>query len=108
MLRTTAIVLLSGAAVLGFVAAANIMDINLYQWLGPKYEATRRDIMLNSRVYQEGELRTLYNYQRQYVQSKDDAEKSVIAAAARHELGTLDKNRLPADLQQFASQIEAQ
>jgi hypothetical protein len=89
------------------LAGAAVGSYELYAYLGPKYEATRRDIMLNSRIYQEGELRSLYDMNRQFVRSKDDNEKKVIADTARHELATLDKERLPANLREFATIVEA-
>lgn len=77
----------------------------LYAALAPKYEATRRDVMIESRAYTEGTIRELYTMQRQYLAAKTDAERDTIAAAARHEFSIFPKERLPADLQTFMAQI---
>lgn len=77
----------------------------LYAALAPKYEATRRDVMIESRSYTEGTIRELYTLQRQYQTAKTDAERETIAAAARHEFSIFPKERLPSDLQAFLAQI---
>lgn len=109
MLRILTATLLSFLFIGIVLAAAFIFtdfDYALTALFAPKYEAVRRDVMLSSRIYQEGETRTLYNYQRQFA-AGDDTTRKIIAAAARHELATLDHSRLPVDLQAFASQVEA-
>ena len=77
----------------------------LYSFLAPKYEATRRDVAIQSRSYQEGSVRELYTLQRQYQSAKTDAERDTIAAAARHEFSIFPKDRLPGDLQTFLIQV---
>jgi hypothetical protein len=88
------------------VAAIGIGGYHLYAYLAPQYESTRRDVMLNSRVYDEGTKRELYRLKLQYTQAGTDAEKAVIAAAARHEFQIFPRERLPVDLQAFMDQVE--
>jgi hypothetical protein len=100
---------LATLAVIGFCVGA-IVGLSfggyyLYAALAPKYEATRRDVMIESRSYTEGTIRELYTLQRQYQTAKTDAERETIAAAARHEFSIFPKERLPGDLQTFMAQI---
>lgn len=74
--------------------------------LAPWYEAIRRDQMLNSRSYEEGTLRALYEYKRQYDRAGSDAERDVLAAAARHEFSIFPRDRLPPDLLPFMDAVE--
>ena len=87
------------------IVGISIGGYQLYALLAPKYEATRRDVMIESRSYTEGTIRELYTLQRQYQTAGTDAERETIAAAARHEFSIFPKNRLPADLQTFLTQI---
>ncbi len=100
-LAGTAIVI---AAIIG-VAGLSIGSYYMYAFLAPKYEATRRDVMIESRSYGEGTIRELYTLQRQYQASKTDSERDTIAAAARHEFSIFPKERLPGDLQAFLAQV---
>lgn len=87
------------------VVGTSIGGYYLYAFLAPKYESTRRDVMLNSRVYDEGTKRELYRLKLQYGQAKTDAERDTIAAAARHEFQIFPQDRLPSDLLSFMAQI---
>lgn len=101
---------LIGGTAIAIVAVAGIAGLSigayhLYAYLAPQYEATRRDVMIESRSYTEGAIRELYTMQRQYQTAKTDTERETIAAAARHEFLIFPKERLPADLQHFMDQI---
>ncbi len=74
-------------------------------YFAPKYEAVRRDVMINSRYYDEATTRELYRLKRQYESASTDEAKQTIAAAARHEFGIYDSNRLPGDLYTWMEQI---
>lgn len=76
-----------------------------FAFFAPKYEAVRRDQMIESRSYTEGTIRELYTLQRQYQTAKSDEEKATIAAAAQHEFSIFPKERLPGDLRMFLAQI---
>jgi hypothetical protein len=88
-----------------FTAGISVGSYYLYAFLAPKYEATRRDVMIESRAYSEGTIRELYTLQRQYQAAKTDAERDTIASAARHEFSIFPKERLPGDLQAFLVQV---
>lgn len=76
-----------------------------FAFFAPKFEAVRRDQMIESRSYTEGTIRELYTLQRQYQGAKTDEERMTISAAARHEFSIFPKERLPNDLQTFLSQV---
>lgn len=87
------------------IAGLSVGGYYLYAFLAPKYEATRRDVMIESRSYTEGTIRELYTIQRQYQAAKTDEERETLAAAARHEFSIFPKERLPGDLQAFLTQV---
>lgn len=91
--------------VVGGIAGASIGGYYLWAFLAPKYEATRRDVMIESRAYSEGAIRQLYNLKRQYETAQSDTERATIAATAKHEFSIFPAERLPADLRLFMSQI---
>jgi hypothetical protein len=102
----TALGVICGVAL--FVAAIvgiNALGFGLFSFLAPKYEAVRRDQMIESRSYSEGTIRELYTIQRQYRTAKTDAEKDTLAAAARHEFSIFPQDRLPSDLRAFMAQV---
>jgi len=99
----SALGILLGAAIV--LIGLPIGGYYLYAYLAPKYEATRRDVMIESRSYSEGTVRELYTLQRQYQAAKTDDERATIAAAARHEFSIFPKERLPTDLLAFLQQV---
>ncbi len=99
---------IGGAALfLGAVFGLNYFGYINTAFFAPKYEAIRRDVMINSRSYDEGAQRELYRLKLQYQQAKTDEEKATLAAAAKHEFSIYPKDRLPPDLLTFLSQIES-
>lgn len=76
-----------------------------FAFFAPKFEAVRRDQMIESRAYTEGTIRELYTLKRQYDTAKTDDERATISAAARHEFSIFPKERLPNDLLAFMIQI---
>lgn len=74
----------------------------MYAYFAPKYEGVRRDVMIESRYYSEATVRRLYDLKRQYEEAASLEAKQTIANSARHEASIFDKNRLPADLQNWA------
>lgn len=77
-----------------------------YNYFAPKYESTRRDVMIQSRAYSEATVRALYEYKLQWNRAKDPNEKAIIKAAALHEFEIFDKDRLPPDLLTWLNQLE--
>lgn len=90
---------------IGAIFGLSVGGYYMYAFLAPKYEATRRDVMLESRAYSEGQTREIYRLKLQYMQSKSDDERATIRAMALHEASALDRSRLPFDLQSFIQQI---
>jgi hypothetical protein len=99
-------------SIIGFLAlfliaifALNFFGYANFAFFAPKYEAVRRDQMIESRAYTEGTIRELYTLKRQYDSAKTDDERATIAAAARHEFSIFPRDRLPGDLQAFLAQV---
>ena len=89
----------------GAIFGLNYFGFASFQFFAPKYEAVRRDQMIESRSYTEGTIRELYTLQRQYQVAKTDDERATLAAAARHEFSIFPQERLPNDLRTFLAQI---
>jgi hypothetical protein len=77
-----------------------------YSYFAPKYEAVRRDTMIQSRAYSEASTREMYHFKLQYAQAKSQDERDTIKAFALHEATSFDRDRLPTDLQAFLIQLE--
>lgn len=75
-------------------------------FFAPRYEAIRRDTMIESRLYSEASVRELYRMKRQYEASSNEAEKQTIVAAALHEFEIFPEERLPGDLYAWMQQIK--
>lgn len=90
------IALVFGLNALGYINTA---------FFAPKYEAVRRDTMIQSRAYGEATTRELYRLKLQYQQAKTDDEKATVRAFALHESAAFDRDRLPTDLQSFIAQL---
>jgi len=88
-------------AVIGGIVGLGYGGWAMYNWLGPKYENSRRNIMINSRWYNEATIREMYNMKMQWEESKDPTVRATIAAAARHEFVIYPQHRLPPDLQSW-------
>ena len=89
------IVVIAGLSYLSYIA---------YVFYSPKYEAVRRDTMIESRTYSEASIRRLYDLKREW-EAATQAGKAAIAATARHEFSIFPQDRLPADLSVWYSQI---
>jgi hypothetical protein len=81
----------------------NYYAYGTYNFFAPKYEATRRDVMLQSRAYSEGETRNLYRLKIQSDAAPTPEARQTLVLAARHECEALDRSRLPADLASFCN-----
>ena len=85
------------------ITGASIGSYYLYAFLAPKYESTRRDVMLQSRAYSEGQTRSLYRLKMQFESAPSPDARQTILLAARHECQAMDRSRLPADLSAFCN-----
>lgn len=97
--------LLTVAVMLGLTWIMQGNEFFLRAYFAPKYEAVRRDTMIESRAYSEATTRRLYDLRRQYTQASTDDEKAAIKALALHEANAFDHNRLPPDLRLFLAQL---
>ncbi len=95
-----------GIALLGIVGfGLRYVAMEQFGFFAPKYEAIRRDVMIESRAYSEATTRRMYELKLQYETSPNDDAKATIRAMALHEAHAFDKARLPRDLQIFITQI---
>ncbi len=88
---------------IGAIVGMSIGGYYLYAFLAPKYESTRRDVMIQSRAYSEGETRNLYRLKIQYEAAPTPEAKQTVLLAARHECEAVDRSRLPSDLSSFCN-----
>ena len=88
-----------------FIFGLNYFGFANYAFFAPKYEGVRRDVMIQSRAYSEATTREFYRLKLQYQQARTDDERATIRAMALHESESFDRDRLPADLQLFLTQI---
>jgi hypothetical protein len=100
MLSTVALL-----AVIGF--GLNYVGYANFVFFAPRMEAVRRQTVVESRAYSEGQLRETYRLKLQYVQAQTADERDTIKAFLQHEVQSFDRTRLPADLQVFLNQIGA-
>jgi len=108
-MRVIGMISLGVLAILGLLGLIWVVqgnDFFLTKVFAPKYEAVRRDVMIESRAYSEATTRRLYDLKKQYIQSKTNDEKDTIRAMVLHEIGAFDRNRLPPDLRVFAEQLD--
>jgi hypothetical protein len=90
---------------IGAIFGLNYLAYGNFAFFAPKYEAVRRDVMIESRAYSEATTRQLYRLKLQYQQAGSDAERATIRAMTLHEAQAFDRDRLPADLRNFVQQM---
>ena len=91
VLKVFAIAMLALAVVIGFVWLAQGNAFFIYQYFAPKYEAVRRDTVIESQAYSEATTRRLYDLRRQYTQAVGADEKTAIKGMALHEVNAFDR-----------------
>ena len=106
MFKNIMIVLAAVAVGLTGVVALNFVQYGVFSFFAPKYEAVRRDVMIESRYYSEATVRELYRLMRQYNGASTEDAKRTIRAAALHEFSIFPKDRLPSDLQVWFAQLD--
>lgn len=74
-------------------------------YFAPRYEAVRRDTMIQSRAYNEASTRELYRIKVQYLAAQTAEERATLKAFALHEATAFDRDRLPLDLRAFLAQL---
>jgi len=76
-----------------------------YAFFAPRYTAVDAKVFKQSVQYNEGMIRDLENLKMDYYHS-DDAGKQALRPIILHRFSVYDRDRLPADLQQFYNQLE--
>jgi len=84
---------------LNYVGYAN------FAFFAPRMEAVRRETVVQSRAYSEGQTREMYRLKLQYQQATTDDQRATIRGFAAHEAEAFDRTRLPAELQVFLIQL---
>ena len=93
------------AALLVLSFGLNYFGYAQFSFFAPKYEAVRRDQMIESRAYSEATTREMYRLKLQYQQARSEDEKATIRAMALHEAQAFDRARLPVELRIFIEQL---
>jgi hypothetical protein len=94
---------------IGFIILVLALDYSSILWegfIGPKRQDVRRKIFKETRSYNEAKLQELLKYRKEYLMSKDEVEKSVLASTIRHAFAEYDESKLPYDLKQFLKEIK--
>lgn len=104
-MNTVSIVFISIIAFVALVFGGNYLAYQNDAFFMPKRESLRRDVMLNSRAYNEGMNIRLSSLHLQYTQAKTDDERDAIKGLVRVEVGAVDRSLLPLDIQAFLRQI---
>ena len=88
------------------VVGLNFLRYGVISFFAPKYEAVRRDVMIESRYYSEATVRELYRLKRQYDSAATDEARATIRATALHEFSIFPEDRLPTDLRVWFAQLD--
>lgn len=78
----------------------------LTAFFAPRYEAIRRDVMIESRAYSESSVRELYRLREQYINASSDDARSALRSMVLHEFAIFPQDRLPPDLQTFYATLQ--
>mgnify|MGYP001581458593 CR=1 FL=1 len=89
----------------GTVFGASYLALQHNSYFAPKYEALRRDTMLQSRAYGEATTRELYRLKLQYQKAATTDHRDTIKAMILHEVRSGDPTLLPFELQNFITEI---
>jgi hypothetical protein len=84
-----------------------IGSYQLYKYLAPKYANVQNEIYQNNASYNEGMVRDFENLRMEYMNQTDPSKKAVIRSVILHRFSVYGINKLPVDLQNFYSQMEA-
>lgn len=96
---------------IGALFVAVIFGLSYLGYLGsmffaPRYEAIRRDVMIESRAYSESSVRELYRLREQYINASSDDARSALRSMTLHEFSIFPRDRLPPDLQTFYATLQ--
>jgi len=97
--------IIGAIVVIGILAGLSFASYYGYAYFAPKYEAVRRDTMIESRQYNEATVRELYRFKRQYDAAQSPEQRATIALSARHEFEIFPEDRLPPELHAWMQEI---
>jgi hypothetical protein len=80
-------------------------DFFMYQYFGPRYEQTRREIFEQSKAYNQGMQQELSNMQFEYYKASPE-HKQALASIILHRAADFDETRLTPDLRAFITQLK--
>lgn len=81
--------------------------IQLYRDAAPRYQEAEREVFVNTASYINGKTDELNRMRRQYETATDPAAKKAIREEALTSAGTVDNNKLPADLRGWIKKLKA-
>src|SRR3990167_3673962 len=87
--------ILAFAVLLVLVFGLTWLGIEWRVFFGPKSENVERKIFKETRAYNEGMIQQLARYRLQYVQTKDEVERTAIKSTVRQMFEEYDPSKLP-------------
>ncbi len=88
-----------------WVATGN--DLALFQYFGPKYEQTRRNVFETSKAYNDGMVQELRAMQFEWIKA-DTNSQAALGSVFLHRVAQYDNSKLPPDLQEFVRTLKRQ
>lgn len=76
------------------IATDYFIGLQWYGFIEPKKENVRREIFMNTRSYNEGQIQNLIKYKYEYDIAKSNEEKQAIASMIRHAYAEFDEKKL--------------
>lgn len=96
---------LAFCAILGF--AGNAVGFWSYKFWAPKQENVRRQVFESTQSYVEGKVTYLNRLRMQYKEAEDGSvHKNVLRQTILTEASTIERDKLPEDLQLFISSLQ--
>lgn len=90
---------LLGIAALGFYISG--VDLAMYKFFAPKYEAARRNVFEQSKAYRQGNVQELMAEYRRYLSASPE-HKAAIASMVRHQFADFDRSAIQDNVELLA------
>lgn len=87
------------------IAGVAGLGYGLYAVLGPRYEASRREIVEQSKSFRDGAIRNIRDYEVRWRGAASPEQKAAIRAAVFHEINSYPEDALPPDLRAFVNEL---
>ncbi len=95
------------AALMAVIFSLNYFGYAQFAFFAPKMEQVRYNAIKEGQAFNEGTIRELYAYKRDYDKA-DAGGRMALRGAILHEFSTYPRERLPQDLQAFYAQVEGE